>query len=185
MPDLAESSDLTTWQSGDVDLMVGAAEAAVRAYCGWHIYPSRDDTVVVDGSGAHLLMLPTLHLTDVASVTETATFSEGPVVLDLTDGLVQWSANGYLVREGQRWTTRLRGVEADITHGYPDLPLDLQAVVLALSSRAVASPGGATLDQAGPFQVRLATNSDGTAGGVLLTGLERSVLDTYKIPLSP
>ena len=40
-----------------------AAQAAVRAYCGWHIAPSLSETLVLDGTGARAFILPTLHLT--------------------------------------------------------------------------------------------------------------------------
>jgi len=166
MTELASGPDLATWRSGDPATLVAAAEGAVRLYCGWHIAPLReDDAVTVDGSGAKVQGLPTMHLVDVSAVTE-----DGETV-DLEP--VQWSEAGYLWR-CQAWTRKLRGVIATITHGYEDVPPEVHAVVLDLAQLMVNSQGGAVRQVAGPFQVQVAAQQ--------MTDLHKLVLDRYRIP---
>ena len=88
---------------------------AVRDYCGWHIAPSVTETLTVDGPGGALLLLPTLYLTDVSSIT-----SDGHAVTD-----PEWSQNG-MVRGC--WSSKFRGVVAEITHGYDEAPAEVLAV---------------------------------------------------------
>ena len=42
------------------------AEALVRGYCGWHIAPSRSETITVRTFGGTSVMLPSLLVTEVA-----------------------------------------------------------------------------------------------------------------------
>jgi hypothetical protein len=51
--------------SSSTERNLAAAEAAVRAYCGWHIAPAVIEDVVLDGSGTRSLFLRTLRLRDV------------------------------------------------------------------------------------------------------------------------
>ena len=45
MAELVQSSELDAYLSGDSDTALAAAEAAVRSYCGWHVAPSKAETV--------------------------------------------------------------------------------------------------------------------------------------------
>lgn len=175
--ELAEPGQLTQYRDGDAGLMLAAAEATVRAYCGWHIAPVRaDDVVTVDGSGATVLALPTMNLRDVSEVTE-----DGQLV---TLDTVSWSASGFLHRTAP-WTTRLRGVVVTMEHGYADVPLEVQAVVLAVAARAVVSPDGVVRSQVGSVSVTFSQSSFNVAGGVALLEHERGVLDRYRLPSTP
>ena len=56
----------TTLHATDEDRLM-QAESVVRAHCGWHIAPVREDVVVLDGQGAaDVLLLPSLRVTAVA-----------------------------------------------------------------------------------------------------------------------
>lgn len=182
MPDpLATPEDLATFLRRDVDtanatFLIAMVSAAVRAYCGWHIAGEVTEEITVNGSGAQLLALPTLHLTDVTTVTENA----DPV--DLAG--VSWSTAGYLWREGC-WTRALRGVIATITHGYEDVPLEIVAVICGVTSRAYVSPDGVVRAQTGPFSVTYSQTAFNQAGGIAFTEAERWALDRYRIPGRP
>lgn len=143
------------------------AESFVRSECGWHIAPSRSETVTVDGSGTHTLALRTLHLTDVTAVTE-----DGETV-NLAD--IEWSEAGFLVRD-TFWTRKRRGVTVEITHGYDTVPAEVTGLVKAIAQRAVDNPGARVRTQDGPF-------SDVFAEG--LTDHEKAVLDRYRLPSLP
>lgn len=167
MTELATTGDLTAYQAGDPALLLTAAEAAVRTYCGWHIAPSRTDTLTVDGSGSSVLALPTLYLTAVASITE-----DGDAV-DMTS--VDWSTSGVLWRD-RPWSSRRRGVAATVTHGYAEPPAEVTAVVLAWAARAKTAPQGIRSETVGSMSV---TYTDGV---VMFAAEERAILDRYRIP---
>jgi hypothetical protein len=159
----------TTTPEADVAL------ATVVAYCGWHIAPSVTEDVVLDGTTSTVLRLPTLHLTSLDTLTISG------VVVDVDDPYaVEWSEAGYLRRSGG-FGTLLRGVVVGITHGYDAMPLDVQAVIEGLASRA-AYPSSPYV-QVG--QVRVATDASGLPIGGTLTSVEQMTLDRYRLPPYP
>lgn len=138
----------------------------VMAYCGWHVAPSLTETVEVEGMGSRVLLLPSLHVTDVTAVRD----EDGTAVTD-------WKARKNGVVRG--WWSCEELYELDIVHGYPAMPEEVQEVIDDLDSR----PAGSAYVQVG--QVRVATDSDGAPLGAALTAAQRSVLDRYKLPSSP
>ncbi len=173
-PELANTTQLTSYRSGDAATMLAAAEATVRAYCGWHIAPVRlAQQVTVNSSGAKVLALPTLRLNAVTAVTVDG------IAVPLTD--VQWSQAGYLWR-ATPWTSELRGISATIDHGYEAVPVEVQAVVLAVAARAAASPDGVIRQQVGQVSVTFTQSGFNIAGGMALLEHERAVLDRYRLP---
>lgn len=164
------------------------AEAAVRSYCGWHVAPSTTETLVLDGPGASVLLLPSLHVTDVESIEERGTlvdpasyeWSESGAVRRVSGGLLEsWGS-----WRGPRWTRAYRGLAVRLTHGYAEMPLDVLAIIERLADRAIASSEGAgTLSAVGA--VSFATGSDGLPIGGSLTETELGVLARYKLPPRP
>lgn len=137
---------------------------AVRAYCGWHIAPSVEEDVVLDGSGADVAMLPTLHLTVLADVTDDGTAVTDP----------EWSAAGMVRKStGGYWSGKFRSFTATMTHGYAACPGELLGIIAEAASRGVA---GVAATQVG--QVRIESGS-GSAGFMLD---QEAVLDRYRIP---
>lgn len=174
--ELAGTTELANYRDGDDTLMLGAAEAMVRAYCGWHIAPHRIGVqVTVNGSGTHVLPLPSLHLTEVTSVTEDGS---AVAVADM-----QWSQAGYVWRS-QPWTTRLRGISAVISHGYDSVPLEVRAVVLGVAARVAASPEGIVRQQVGQVSLTFTQAAFNAAANITLLNHERAVLDRYRLPES-
>ena len=160
-PEGAEFSDLD-WQS---------AVGAVRAYCGWHVAPSVTEEVTVDGSGGSVQFLPTLYLTGVQGVT-----ADGRVVSD-----PEWSQHGML--RGVR-SCRFRGVVATITHGYDSFPVEVEAVARDMASSAGRT--GASGMLAGPYQVTYPSGDAGREAGVVgMSGMQRAVLDRYRLAPRP
>lgn len=149
------------------------ADAAIRAYCGWHIAPVVTETLTVDGSGTSVLLLPTLHIASVASVLELG--------IALVDGTgYEWSVAGLLCKQQwSRWTDRPRGVVVELTHGYATVPVDLAGVSATLAGLfELAIAGGSVA--AGPFSI---SNISGGLDGLFQRGTyEATVLETYRIP---
>lgn len=148
-----------------------AAEALVRAYCGWHVAPSQTDTVYVDGTGTRNLMLPSLHVTDVSVVTD-----DGVTLVDT----YEWSADGRLFYSSGYFTGKFRGVEVTFTHGYDEMPDDVQNVIEQIAARGAST--GAYV-QVG--QVRVATDSSGAPLSSSLTDADKAALAPYKLPPRP
>lgn len=101
------------------DTVVAAASASIRADAGWHIAPQRTETLTLDHHGGVWLVLPTLHLVEVAEVRN----ADGDVV----DG---WTASraGVLHRE-RGFPAGLGAVDVDLTHGYAACPPELLPVI--------------------------------------------------------
>lgn len=143
------------------------ALAAVQAYCGWHIGPSQEDTLILDGSGASLLMLPSLHVTDVASIS--ADYDGGLTVLDPTS--YDWSAVGMIELRNGCFPHRFRSVTVTFTHGYSEMPANVQAVVDQITAGGI----GPQAIQVG--QVRVQVQSGWLSA--------ESLLAPYKLPPRP
>lgn len=137
-----------------------SACAAVRAYCRWHVAPAVTEALTLDGPGGDLMFLPTLRLTDLTSIT-----NDGDVVSS-----PEWSTSG-MVRGAGCWTSKFRGVVAEVTHGYDECP----AEVLTVVAEMVAS--------AGRSGVSSVTNHDHQVqfDASMLDRRQRSLLDPYRL----
>ncbi|WP_280441200.1 hypothetical protein [Nocardia brasiliensis] len=195
--------DLATFQAlvagtGVEALRLSGIVRDIRDYCGWHIAPALDETLVVDGSGGPTQQLPTLLLNSVASV------SENGVEVRADD--YEWSRDGTLRRRREnvllplsgvefgwgrayprswgppRWTHRYRGIAAVVNHGHPAVPENLVSVILDAASAAVAAPLGVAVGEPetmGPFTFGASTS------GVEFSAAQYRVLDRFKVPGKP
>lgn len=169
IPDMAAPPvgiDLEAWK---------AAQEAVRGYCGWHIAPSVTQKVTLDGPGGRLLLLPSLHVTEVVTVV-----NDGAVVTD-----PEWSASGMI---RGCWSSRFRGIEVTFTHGFNPVPQDLLEVVTQMASYAqelvsAGASGIATQMASGPHSFSVSPAA--AAGAVGLSGQHRGTLARFKLPFSP
>jgi hypothetical protein len=146
-----------------------AAKNLVTNYCGWHIGPSVNDTIILDGSGGRSLLLPSLRVTEVSAVSVDGTL--------LNADQYDWSASGIVELRCGVFTSRLRGVTVTLTHGYDLMPDDVQNVINGLIDRAGTSTPG--VQQVG--QVRYWIGSDGIGVGLSLSAADRAVLAPYKL----
>jgi len=166
----------TTIVPVDDDARLLQAEGIVRGYCGWHIAPSRADSVTVRGDGSAVITLRSLHVTAVTSVTCDGTL--------LDPSSYAWSEAGVLTRLcGDGTLSHHRGgwwesvIVVEFTHGYAQVPAEVTGAVQAIAQRGVLNPTGAssysTTD--GPF-----SDSATFAAGSTLP--EQGVLDRYRLP---
>ncbi|MFD4438990.1 hypothetical protein ACFWPK_04330 [Nocardia sp. NPDC058519] len=173
MPLLATSTDLTKYKDGDVDQALEVATSLIRKHCGWHIAPSITATVTVDPTHHPILMLPTTHLTAVATVTELGE------LVPAED--YDWSELGHLTRLCGRWGWRPRSVMVTMTHGYAEVPPEVMSVALGIATRMETPAGTVRAQGAGVYNVQMATNPDGSVGGLSLNFEERAVLTRYRL----
>lgn len=169
---LAIETDLSDFQAGDPLKMLEWVSAVIRAYCGWHIAPVLTETLHVDGEGSRHLWLPSLHVTGVAEVK-----NNGEVV---DPDQYDWSESGYLELRCGHFSTRPRGIEVTLTHGYDTAPGDLVEATVSIASRS-GDTGGTVMERAGQVQVSFGT-FNGVSGGVALLDHEKAVLAPYKLP---
>jgi len=179
MPDLATAAELAAYSNGAISQTdprvapaLAGASAAIRNYCGWHISPVVTETLVLDGPGGRLLSLPTKHLINITSLIEDET--------TLEDTAFRWSEDGSVKRNGCRWSDDFRILTVTIEHGYATAE-DVKRVLLAVVTRELSSPTGATREQAGAVSISWATTAPGVSGGLALLAHEFSVLDAYRI----
>lgn len=171
-------AQLTLYQAGDAQSAIDAATSQVRGYCGWRITPSATETVTLSGSGSSTQILPSLHVTAIASVTYDG------ALLSVND--YSWSSNGVIeyVRGGPyfssaaRWLTGLGKVVVVMTHGYPEA-LDLARIIMARADRGQNVPDRVTSTTMGP---RSETYSSAGQG---FDDDEMAVLDRYRLPGRP
>ncbi len=144
------------------DLVTRGASALVRGYCGWGISRA-DDTWTLNGTGTHVLPLPTLHLTDVPSVVVDGTAYTWGV--DYT-----FDETGLLYRPSG-WPVGVRNIVATVTHGYDPVPDDVRLVVCALAAKSYANPEGLTGKSSG----------DGSRSYAPLSDLEMALISNYRL----
>ena len=152
------------------------AEQAVRNYCGWHIAPSRDETVTLrPDCRDKAVLLPSLHVTAIASISADE--------VDLEVDSYRWSANGVIKADcGYWWQDEL---VVEFTHGYATPPADVAAIVIAIAQRGVDNPSSLVRTQAGPFADTYSQTGFNQSLPIALLDAERSILDFYRIPPRP
>lgn len=189
LPPFATMQQLVDYSHSAIDpadptaaLMLEAASNMIRRYCGWHIYPSVVFDLVMDGPGGTVLQLPSKYVTAVTSITEAGSLTDA--------GAYRWSQLGEVERSvvfwqsgtwGSAWTRGYRTIEANFTSGYDEAPAELSMMVLTMTARALASPTGATREQAGQVSVQYALSSTHASGGLALMSNDLEQLDPYRI----
>lgn len=178
LPPFASPQELQFFTKGKIkasESRVPAALAAVsseiRRAAGWHIWPIlRNHELVLDGSGGRIQYVPTLRLLEVKAAS-----SAGVTILPEN---IDPSQLGLLEARGFLWTRRYSQVRLTIDHGWEEAP-ELKALCLSLAARALASPMGATREQAGSISVNWAMTSS-VSGGILPTSAELATIHRYQ-----
>lgn len=150
-----------------------AASQVIRNYCGWHIFPELTESLVLDGPGTPLLVLPTRRLLAVTALTETALGTgSSAVVVNVAD--LEISTRKGLVWHASRrcWTARASGIAITIRHGYPLPPPDVAQLAVSLASRLSANPQRLR-------RIQVGQRSEDYATDMLLTA-ELAQLDAYR-----
>lgn len=181
IPPLASPAQVEATTKGKLkadDLRVTDALAAVsrsiRRRAGWHIFPVvTAHTLVLDGPGGAVLSLPTLKLITLTSITDDGT------VLDPTADLRVSRETGLLKkRSGAHWSSHYGSINVVMDHGEDEVP-DLANLCIKLVARGLASPMGATREQAGALSVNWSMTTQGVAAGIVPSADERTLMDSY------
>lgn len=177
-------ADLEAYQSGDPQGLIDAATAAVRRYCGWHITPTRTETLTLTSDGSSTLMLPSLCVFDVAAVTYGETLLAPDDYAWTPYGVIALSRS-LLYGCAPLWTTVLpQTVSVTLTHGFAAAP-DVEGVILSMVARAQVSPSGVIRSQVGQVGFTYSQTGTGQAGGIAMLPNEISTLDLFRLAPRP
>lgn len=183
LPNFAEPVEVENFTKGQVESedprvadALAAVTSSIRGEAGWHVGPVvTDHNLTLDGPGGRKLSLPTGKLVALKSITHLGK------ALDPDGDNLDWSELGLVeLRDGSRWTDRYRKIQVVIDHGYSDLS-DLKFLTLSLVSRGLASPMGATREQAGSMSIQWATPQSGVAGGLVPLQYELAIMSRYRL----
>ena len=186
--DLAITLDLPVNAQGVVlapgDRLVQAVErasGAIRGFCGWTISQETVTGFRVSARGRPSVWLPTLHLTDVASVKENGRLLVAGVDYD-------WFGDGRLLRLSGTWPGAPRGLEVAFTHGYPAGDPRLDAVrdaCLAVAVRIYENPRGfrSETETVGAVSHSWTAAGPGVGLGAGLSAAETAALAPYMLPV--
>jgi len=154
-------------------MAIKLAAAYVRRMSGQRITAVADDEVVFDGNGNRILFLPQRPVTNVSEVTV-----DGDVWTVGTD--YEWSERRGTLHaiDRRRWPTGQRNVTVTYSHGYAELPVDLQALVYGLARRSIDNPAGTEIrsETLGSYSVAYAA----MVGG--LTSFEADMIADLRLP---
>lgn len=178
----AQPADVATYTQGQIPEddprlpgALAAVTAMIRRWAGWHIAPSRTETITLDGDGGRELDLPSKYVTAISSISE-----NGSDPLD--ESAYSWSQLGLVwLRDRQLWTRRLGGISVNLTHGYATVPADLTQVTLAILTRQITSPLGVVREQTLSASVTWSQVAPGVAGGLALLPHEMALLEPFRI----
>lgn len=126
--------------------IVTSAQARLERVLGWHVSPSKVETIkATGGRGADLdrLILPSRHIT---AVTEVRDWNGSVVPTWRLTGASEAILVGFWVPDAV--------YEVDVTHGYAALPADLLPELAGMCSSILRDPTVAS-ESAGPFSVTL------------------------------
>ena len=150
---------------------IAAATRAIRNYCGWHVAPVIEETMILDGNGAEVLQLRSGKVVEVREVT-----------VDGNPVEVEWSEDGLLrLKGGGRWPKKYRAIEVDIMHGH-EAAEDLAQLITGLQARAAMDPTGVITHQRAGTQ---GVNTSPTGGAISLLDREKAILDAYRLVWGP
>lgn len=155
-PPLVEASELAAYPGAPFDAnVVAVAGDVIRRYCEWHIAPTWSETLTLNCDGGRLLVLPTLHLTDVTAVRDR---KRGVALTGWeysVEGLIEWD---------RCFPRGLRAIEVDVEHGLPVAPPGLLAVVAEVATELkslMTGIGQVSLDGAAVQYTTSQTSGDG------------------------
>lgn len=182
LPPLVTPEEFSAWTGGKVSAedprlepLLNGASAGIRRWVRWHIAPVLEETLTGDGPGGSLLLLPTGRLLEVLTAT-----NAGETV-DVSG--LDFSRAGMVSRSGGLgWSNRFGAVSVRVRHGYDlaDVP-DVAQIVKQVTANALASPMGATREQAGTVSVAWSTTAPGVSGGLSLLQRDLDILAAFKI----
>jgi hypothetical protein len=185
--------DWEAFQNDDPEFFLRAAGTAIRRFCSWHIFPNlrQHVTKITTGSDG-LLMLPSLHITDV----ERLTLSFGGHEQEIRHSDFQWHEAGYIQLRSAYWDDwqaagyyyRPDQYTLPITQpglatctfwtGYHTLPEDVKSVAYELATSTMTLKTGNLKSLATPGEYKIELTQD---AGLTLNDDQKDRLSSYRL----
>ncbi|MEC4763809.1 hypothetical protein VT930_11910 [Mycobacterium sherrisii] len=190
-----QDPDWRLYREDDPEYFLRAAGELIRRFVGWHLWPSRTETVRLSVGARGVIMLPSRHVTAVEQVT--LMHGEHPHTL-LPDEYL-WHEAGWIERRGQSYWNDgwFRGPyifgsdpyylpicgpgysSVTFTHGYPDgLPADVKQIAFEVAEQAMAVRTGNVKMLEAPIGFRIQASQD---FGLSLNELQIARLSNYRL----
>ena len=176
---LADPAELAIWlgRPADDPKLLAALLAASRRFrgaVGHRVNLVVDDVVTLDGNGRESILLPVWPTTAVAGV-----LLDGEPLVEGTD--YEWSEAGMLRRLGTRraWPDRLRCIRVTYSHGWAEIPEDIQEAVIDQARIGFDVPAGVQSKTVGGQSVTY-----GAQAAVGVTDQWSKAVDRHKIRTS-
>lgn len=149
-----DRSDLGAYLRRDLtddDLALIAIDSActmIRNLASQRLDLVEDETILTNGEGTDVILLPELPIVSVSSV------ERDDVEVDSDDYLVA-GKSGRLVKKSGVWRSGKGNYSVTYTHGFSEIPSDLRVVTLQLAAR-IYDQGLAKAEQVGNYQITYA-----------------------------
>ena len=157
-------------QDDVVEDVIRRAVARLRAYCRWHVFPEREETVTLSTNGSASVLLPSLRVLDVSRV------AIGGWELD-TDAYGVDRDGRLRLNGGRRFPDMLGGLEVTMRHGYAEDDVDdVRDVLLSMVERVLTLPHFIKQSSTGDASVTY-----GADAALRPTFGDKEVLDEYRI----
>ena len=160
-PSLSSSTEAIT-------AVLEGVSAAVRDWCGWHVAPNLECTLIGEGEG-RLLMLPAMGVTSVDSLSING--QPAPPF--------QWTAAGMVRLNCAAFPMDWRSVEC-VYHAGFDSASVAQAVAQIALNALVAAPG-VREEHAGQVGITYNQTGTGVSGGIALLERDKALLAPYRL----
>ena len=187
LPDMLSDEEFDEYTAnryaGDVRIApnIKSACAAVRNYCGWHIFPSAscsmtvlmNDKRVTRNNSDLLIQLPAAFVTEILSVT-----------VDGKTYMATCEANGILRVYDVEFSTLKRYSPIEVTYkaGVDEDTIDeLKELIASRVTHATASSNGITSEAAGGVSVTYNASWVSSASATTLPDSTREVLAPYRV----
>lgn len=162
------------------ELTVEMASGVVRAATAQQIDWQKDDVLVISPTGPYVF-LPEIPVSDVSRIEILNTSDE--TWSDFDPDNYRWIAKGiiYVDHGSESWPTFADTVRVTYTHGYTDIPHDLQSVTLAIAARIVANPTRIYVQTTGGISQTFQRETHGVSD---LFDTELQILGRYRNPVT-
>ena len=153
-----------------------AAQAAVRAYAGWHVAPVITETLRTDAYGGRVLQIASKHVVEIEKIEVYGA--------DWTSE-VDWSEAGTLQLRRGHWPDAPGAVQVTLTHGYElEVVPQIAALIVAVGKRARSMPGPVMSQSVNGSSVTYMSGG-GAPLGVPLLNIEKEMLAPYRLVWGP
>jgi hypothetical protein len=158
-----------------IESMLASATAAVRDYCGWHVYPSTACTFTGDTDGvSRIIQLPARHVTAVSSV------KINGETLDASE--YRWKSNGLIGLVHGTGRSDWNDIEVVYTAGISESwAAALKELIAYRVSHALAGTNGVQSEATGGVSVTYNASWINGASASGLPDTAREVLTPYRL----